>query len=249
MDLALDVGVSTRHLSFIETGRSRPSPAMLMALSERLQVPLRERNRLLLSAGYAPQFGEEKLDAPAMAPVRDALARLLAAHDPYPGLVLDGLYNIVQMNQSAARMMAILPPALQTAPQASPLPNIIRLSLHPDGLAKHTTNFPDWAWYLLDTLGRQVQQSADADLAALQREVLAYPNVARLMQLPRAAATGAPALLVPCEMTFPFGRLSLFTTLSTFGTPRDITLAETSVEMFYPADAASEALLRALAAA
>lgn len=245
MDLALDAGVSTRHLSCIETGRAQPSPAMLMALAEHLQVPLRERNQLLLAAGYAPRYGEAALDSQDLAPVRAALQRLLDAHDPYPGLVLDRQWNVVLANPAALALTAQLPPAL-----AAPPLNVFRVSLHPQGLAAHTANFAEWAGHLLDTLQRAVQHSADAALLDLQRELLAYPNVQALLD--QRATTPvpqptAPALLVPCVLDLPQGRVSLFTTLTTFGTPRDVTLQELCVELFYPADAASEALLRGTA--
>ncbi len=243
MDLALDVGVSTRHLSCIETGRARPSAAMLMALAQRLDLPFRERNRLLLAAGFAPQFGEESLQSPAMAAVLEAITRLLAAHNPYPGLALDRLYNIVLGNSAAQQLVSLVPQHMQALPA-----NMVRMSLHPQGLSQFTCNFAQWADTMLDTLERQVQHTADAQLAALLQEVLAYPNVAALRAQPRQT-TPLPALLVPCEMAFPFGRLNLFSTLSAFGTPRDITLQELSIELFYPADAASEALLRALSPA
>lgn len=246
MDLALDVGVSTRHLSCIETGRARPSPAMLEALAGALDVPLRERNRLLLAAGYAPRYAARSLDDDGMRQVRAALERLLRAHEPNPGLVLDRQWNLVLANRPAQALAGLLPAAL-----TQPGFNVFRASLHPQGLAALTENFADWARYLLGTLQRAVASSADAGLAALQQEVLAYPNVAAL------ATAGAPAdapegplqapLLVPCVLRLPQGRLSMFTTLTTFGTPRDITLDELSVELFYPADEASEALLRALA--
>jgi transcriptional regulator with XRE-family HTH domain len=242
LDLALDVGVSTRHLSCIETGRARPSPAMLEALAGALDVPLRERNRLLLAAGYAPTYAARSLDDAAMRPVRDALDRLLHAHAPNPGLVLDRQWNVVLANQPAMALAGLLPPAL-----TGPGFNVFRASLHPQGLAAFTENFADWAHYLLGALHRAVSASADPGLAALQQEVLAYPNLAALPPAPAADLTGAPPLLVPCVLALPQGRLSMFTTLTTFGTPRDITLDELCIELFYPADAASEALLRAMA--
>lgn len=252
LDLALDVGVSPRHLSFIETGRSRPSAAMVLALAEQLALPLRERNRLLLAAGHAPRYGQRSLDAPEMAPVRAALQRLLDAHQPYPGLVLDRQWNVLLANAAALALVALLPPALSQPPL-----NIFRASLHPQGFAAVTANFAEWGAYLVDALQRAAADSADPALAALQQEVLAYPNVAAL--LARQAAAGArgrgegeaPLLLLPCVIDLPVGgrpqRVSLFTTLSSFGTPRDITLDELSVELFYPSDAASAELLRAAA--
>lgn len=245
MDLALDVGVSPRHLSFIECGRSRPSPAMLLALADRLQVPLRERNRLLLAAGYAPRYAERALDSAEMAPVRQSLQRLLDAHNPYPGVAMDRQWNVVLANAAALRLVSLLPPALQEPPV-----NMMRAGLHPQGFAAHTENFDDWGRYLLDALQRGATQSGDPGLLALEAEVQGYSTVQALRQaMPATAAADVPALLVPCVMRLPVGTVSVFTTLTSFGSPRDITLDELCVELFYPADAASEALLRALATA
>ncbi|NRF65632.1 helix-turn-helix transcriptional regulator [Aquincola sp. S2] len=241
LDLALDVGISARHLSFIETGRSRPSAQVLMALAQQLELPLRERNRLLLAGGYAPRFAEREWQSESMAPVRAALQRLLDAHHPYPGVVLDRQWNVVMANGAAKALVTLLPPWLMT-----PHLNVFRASLHPEGMAAFTLNFADWGTYLLDALRRAVQVTGDRALMELEAEVLAYPNVAPLREAAeRQTAAAAPPLLVPCVMQMPFGRLSLFTTLTTFGTPRDVTLEELCVELFYPADEASEALLRA----
>ena len=245
MDLALDVGVSPRHLSFVETGRSRPSPEVLLALADRLDVPLRERNEWLLAAGYAPRFSHQALDPATMPHIVATLQRVLDAHDPYPGLVLDRQWNVVQANGAAQRLVALLPAHLRT-----PRLNIFRASLHPEGFAAHTANFDEWAGYLLEALRRAVSSSGDAELAALQQEVLAWPQVAKVAAAMRSQTpAAAPTLLVPCVMTLPFGRLSMFSTLTTFGTPRDVTLDELCIELFYPMDAASEALLRGLASA
>jgi transcriptional regulator with XRE-family HTH domain len=237
------VGVSTRHLSFIETGRARPSPAMLEALSGALDVPLRERNRLLLAAGYAPRYTVRALDDAGMRQVRSALDRLLRAHDPHPGLVLDRQWNVVLANRSAMGLAALLPDHLK-----QPAFNVFRASLHPLGLAALTENFPDWAGYLLQTLRRTVANSGDAAMVALQQEVLAYPNVAALEVAP-GDTLAEPPLLVPCVLRLPQGRLSMFTTITTFGTPRDITLEELSIELFYPTDDSTELLLGELHAA
>ena len=242
MDLALDVGMSTRHLSFIETGRARPSPGVLLALAEQLEVPLRERNRLLLAAGYAPRYAERALDSEAMAPVRASLQRLLDAHDPYPGVALDRHWNVVLANRAAQALVALLPPALQGPPL-----NLMRASLHPEGFAAHTANFDDWGRYLVEALQRVATQSGDPGLLALEAEVRTYPGVAALRPRDEPAVPAAPPLLVPCVMHMPQGLLSMFTTLTTFGSPRDITLEELCIELFYPADAASEAMLRAAA--
>jgi hypothetical protein len=182
--------------------------------------------------------------------VRTALDRLLRAHEPNPGLVLDRQWNLVLANRPAQALAALLPESLK-----QPTFNVFRASLHPQGLGALTENFADWAHYLLATLQRAVDTSADPGLAALQQEVLAYPNVAALLAAgtPPDASADAP-LLVPCVLRLPplagqgqGARLSMFTTLTTFGTPRDITLEELSIELFYPADEASEALLRAMA--
>lgn len=244
LDLSLDVGVSARHLSCIETGRARPSPPMLLALAERLEVPLRERNELLLAAGYAPRYAEATLDEAAQQPVRAALQRLLEAHHPYPGLVLDRHWNVVLANGAAQALAALVPEALRT-----PTLNVFRASLHPQGLARWTRNFDDWAREMLRTLRREVARTGDAGLQALWQEVGGYATVQPLLAAAAGEAEPAgPELLLPCVLDLPQGRLSLFTTLTTFGTPREVTLAELCVELFYPADAASEALLRAMAA-
>ena len=244
LDLALDVGVSTRHLSCIETGRARPSPAMLDALAGALDVPLRERNHLLLAAGYAPRYAERTLDDTGMRQVRSALERLLQAHAPNPGLVLDRQWNVVLANRTALALAGLLPAEL-----LQPGFNVFRASLHPQGLAAFTENFAEWAGVLLHTLRRGIAATGDASLLQLEREVLAYPNVAALVNAHPADRVPDTPLLVPCVLRLPHlqdSRLSMFTTLTTFGTPRDITLDELSIELFYPADAASEALLRTL---
>jgi transcriptional regulator with XRE-family HTH domain len=240
LDLALDVGVSPRHLSFVETGRAQASAAMLLAIAEGLDLPLRERNRLLLAGGYAPRYPEHGLDEAGMAQVRASLQRLLDAHDPYPGLVVDRQWNVVLANRAAATLATLVPPAL-----LAPTLNVYRASLHPDGLAAFTVNFADWAPHLLAQLRRAVAGSGDAGLAALEAEVRAYPNVA---DLPPPADDAAPALLLPMVLDLPAGRVSMFTTITTFGTPRDVTLEELSVELFYPSDPPSEGLLRRMAA-
>ncbi len=250
MALALDTGISTRHLSFVETGRSRPSPQLLLALAEQLDVPLRDRNALLLAGGYAPRFPEHALDSPALTEVREALGRLLAAHDPYPAFAVDRSWNIVLANRASRRMLALLPATLTAGPF-----NLFRASLHPEGFAAMTENFEEWGGYLLDQLDRLVGEAASwiegaEGLVALSREVAAYPNVAALRAERLAAATGQPAsggepLILPCRMRLGDQRLALFTTIATLGAARDLTLSELRLELFYPADAETAALLRA----
>ena len=242
MDLALEVGVSPKHLSFVETGRSRPSPELLLTLARHLDVPLRERNSLLLAAGYAPRYHETAIDDPASQHVRASLERLLRTHDPYPGVVLNRRWDIVLANDAASKMVAAVPAELM-----SPVANVFRFSLHPDGVAAFTLNFDEWAAYLLSQLRRLVLSTGDADLAALESEVRAYPNVVDLLGR-MGADDSEPELLVPCRLLIGGTELSLFTTLTTFGTPRDITLDELAVELFFPADDTTEAILRGGAA-
>lgn len=238
--LSLDAGISARHLSFVENGRSQPSADLLGALAEQLKLPLRERNELFLAAGYAPRFAETPLDAPDMAGIVAALKRLLDAHDPYPGVALDRNWNVVLANRAAGALVALLPPRLTT-----PALNIFRASLHPEGFAAITENFSEWGRHLLDELTHFAASSLDGSAAALLEEVRAYPNVRALLAEPRASGGESRQLLIPCTLTLPNQRLSMFTTLATFGSARDVTLAELKVELFYPADAASAAALGA----
>jgi transcriptional regulator with XRE-family HTH domain len=243
MELALEVGISPRHLSFVETGRSRASPAVLLALAQCLALPLRDRNAWLLAAGYAPRFGEQPLAADAMAQVRAALTTLLDAHDPYPGVVLDRHWNVVLANRAAAGLVALLPPSL-----GAPTLNLFRASLHPQGFAAHTRNFAQWGAYLVGALERLAATNRDAATYELLDEIRGYPGVDALEPHAVEDAPGA-SLLVPCVLEVDGEVLSLFTTLTTFGTPRDITLEELCVELFYPADAATAEALRAAGAA
>lgn len=240
MDLAYDIGVSPRHLSFVETGRSKPSPELVLALAEGLDVPLRERNTMLLAAGFAPRYSEAPLDDPAMSQVESSLQRLLDVHDPYPGVVLDRHWDVVLANQAASALTTLLPPEL-----AGPPLNMFRASLHPDGLAAHTTNFDEWGRYLLSQLHRLVLVTGDGELAALESEVTEYPNVTKLRdRTDWADATRGPDLLVPCQLQVGGTQLSMFTTLTTFGSPRDITLDELAIELFFPTDTTTEDALR-----
>ncbi len=233
MDLALNAGVSTRHLSFVETGRAKASPELLLTLSEHLEIPLRDRNTLLLAAGYAPRYARTALDDQAMARVRRTLQDLLDRHAPYPGVVIDRLWNLVLANESALRFVDGLPAELLGPPA-----NVFRVSLHPDGLASRTENFAEWAAYLLGQLHRLVLLTGDPEAIALEEEVTGYPNVKALGSWRQRAAPAAdePALLIPWRVRFGDTVHSYFTTLTSFGTPQDITLAELAVELFYPAD-------------
>ncbi|MEJ7846149.1 MAG: helix-turn-helix transcriptional regulator [Acidimicrobiales bacterium] len=244
LDLAHEIGVSPRHLSFVETGRSTPSPEVVLAVARGLDVPLRERNALLLAAGYAPRYAETALDDPSMARVRSTLQRLLDAHDPYPGVVIDRRWDVVVANRAAALLSAGLPRSVTGPPL-----NVFRACLHPEGLAPRTANLAAWATYLLTTLHRLVVATGDDHLLALEAEVTAYPDIAAIAAGDRWRDPDDPPLLVPLQLEVDGVELALFSTLTTFGTPTDITLSELSVELFFPADDETEALLHAAAPA
>ncbi|MCX2966623.1 helix-turn-helix transcriptional regulator [Gordonia aquimaris] len=235
LDLAYEVGVSPKHLSFVETGKSIPSPNLIEALSVRLDIPLRERNALLLAAGHAPRYSEQSLDAASMDRVRTSVQRVLDAHNPFPGLALDRAWNVVLANESARSLAAMLPPHLTGPPF-----NLFRASLHPDGFAKITVDFDIWASYLLTTLRRLVSITGDPRLVDLEREVTGYPTVDDLERRSPRTAERDPGLLVPFAIRSGENVLSFFTTLTTFGSPRDITLEEMTIELFYPADDTTE---------
>ena len=240
LDLSLDVGVSTRHLSYVETGKSRPSPELVMAVAEHLEVPLRERNTMLLAAGFAPRYSDRGLDAPAMGRIVAGLQRMLDAHDPYPGVVVDRQWNVVLANGAAAALTTGLP-----AEVIDPQVNVFRMCLHPAGLAARTANFAEWAGYLLGQLRRTIVLTGDEHLVAIEDEVLAYPNIAALTRRGPAPGGEEPAILVPFDLLADDGTTwSFFTTLTTFGTPLDVTLDELSVELFFPADDVTDRALR-----
>jgi transcriptional regulator with XRE-family HTH domain len=241
MDLALGADVSTRHLSFLETGRSAPSRRMALALAEHLDLPLRERNQLLHAAGFSPAFPQRPLEAPEMRPVATAVETILDAHAPNPAIAVDRYWNIVAMNATAAVFAEEVDPTLLGPPT-----NVYRLSLHPDGLAPRIVDFAELAHPLLAQLRHDVAVSADPDLAALLDEVESYPTV---RGLPRLDPTPG-AVVIPVRLRHPVGQLSLFTTITTFGTPVDVTVAELALETFFPADAATaERLVRIAEAA
>jgi transcriptional regulator with XRE-family HTH domain len=235
-ELAGRSAVSGRHLSFIETGRSRPSREMILHLAQRLDIPLRDRNRLLLSAGYAPIFGERSLDEAEMTPVREALDRFLSAHDPYPAVVVDRHWSIVAANRGVELLTAGVSPALLELPA-----NALRMSLHPQGMAPRILNLGEWSRNILSRLRRQVEVTGDAALAELCDELAGYPGVVT------DAAAGedelAGEILLPLHLRRGAADLTFFSTVTTFGTALDITLAELSIEAFYPGDRETAAVL------
>ncbi len=230
LDLALEAGVSARHLSFLETGRSRPSREMVLHLSEQLDVPLRDRNRLLLAAGFAPAFEERPIDAPEMAPVREALEKILTGHEPYPALVVDRWWNLQAANRSVQLFTQHLPAHLLEPPV-----NVLRASLHPDGMASRILNYGEWRAHLVDRLRRQVALTGDEALAELLAEINDYPG-----ETGEAHGRGGE-IAVPLKFDAGDQELAFFSTIATFGTAVDITLAELAIEAFFPADEATAA--------
>ena len=236
LDLAVESQVSARHLSFVETGRSRPSRELVLHLAEHLEVPLRDRNALLLAAGYAPVYPELSLDGPEMDPVRQALDKILEGHEPFPAVVVDRRWDLVSANRAASAILGTAAPNLLTPPI-----NTLRVSLHPDGLASRIVNLAEYSSHLLMRLRRQVAVSGDRELLALGDELRSYPGVTEdLLSTPDPTAL----LFVPLVLrTDEGGELTFFSTLATFGTALDITLAELSVEAFFPADRRTAAAL------
>ena len=240
LDLALEADVSARHLSFVETGRARPSRELALHLGASLNMPLRERNRLLIAAGYAPVFPMRSLDDPTLAPARKAVELVLSGHEPSPALAVDRHWNLVAANRAVAPLIAGADAALLGEPI-----NVLRLSLHPEGLAPRIGNLAEWRGHLLARLRRQIDVSADAVLSDLHDELSAYP-VPRGAGAPPAAALKRGGVVAPLVLESEAGTLSLFTTTTVFGTPIDVTLAELAIEALFPADEATAGRLRAL---
>jgi transcriptional regulator with XRE-family HTH domain len=232
LDLAIEADVSSRHVSFIETGRSAPSRAMVLRLAAALDVPLRERNQLLMAAGLAPAYAERSLDDPDMAPVRDGIAAVLRAYEPFPCLAVDRGWNIVAANSGAAVMMR------GVATHLLDRPNALRISLHPEGLAPRIRNLGQWRHHVIGRLRRAVAVSGSDELAELLAEIDSYPG-----GFDDDAELGGVA--VPLELDGPGGTvLTFLSTVTTFGTAVDLTAAELSIEAFLPADEATAAALR-----
>ena len=231
LELALEAAVSARHVSFLETGRARPSRQMVIRLSEELEVPLRDRNALLLAAGYAPVYHQRPLDAPEMEPVRQAIDRFLRAHEPYPALVVDRYHNLIAANDAVDLLLDCVSPELLEPPA-----NAIRIALHPHGMAPRTLNLAEWSSHLLHRVRREAQLTGDPELAELYDELTGYPGVAVAAPQPEVQPGDIllPLRLLDSDGT---GELAFFSTLSTFGTAADITLAELAIEAFYPANA------------
>jgi transcriptional regulator with XRE-family HTH domain len=233
LELALRAEVSARHLSFVETGRSRPTSEMILRLARHLDVPLRERNVLLLCGGYAPAFPASQLDDLPMRAVHEAIEHVLHGHEPYPALVVDARWELVAANRAVALLTRGAAAELLEPPV-----NVLRLSLHPQGLAPRIGNLAEWRAHLLDRLKQEIEATAAPALIALHDELAAYPCPAPASG-PAARAVGVPLRLRTGDTV-----LSLFSTTTVFGTPRDVTLSELAIEAFYPADAPTAAFLR-----
>jgi transcriptional regulator with XRE-family HTH domain len=232
LDLALEADISPRHLSFVETGRAQPSREMLLHLSQELDIPLRERNTLLVAAGFAPMYRERRLDEPALAAAREAIDRMLAAQRPYPAFALDRHWNIAASNGALPELYEGVGEELLKPPV-----NALRLSLHPRGIAPRIANLAEWRAHLLARLHRQIELTADAVLEALMQELSAFGPA-------EATAVEQHPVLVPLQIRTSLGLLSFFSTTTVFGTPVEVTLSELAIELFFPADESTAEALR-----
>ena len=231
--LANEAEISSRHLSFIETGRTAPSRAMVLRLAEYLEIPLRERNQLLTAAGFAAVFQERPLDDQSMAPARLAVEQVLKGQEPYPALAIDRHWNLISANGAVAALIADADPSLLEPPA-----NVLRLSLHPRGLASKIVNLGQWRAHLLDRLGSQIGLTADPQLIALRDELSSYPGGSGHDD---AVET---SIAIPFVLSTAAGQLSFISTTLVFGTPIDVTLSELAIELFFPADEATAAALK-----
>lgn len=232
LELSLRAEVSTRHLSFVETGRSRPTAEMVERLAGQLDVPLRERNRLLLAAGHAPAHPEHDLDGPDLAAVREALRVVLVAHEPHPAVLLNRWWELVDANGALGPLLEGVDPALLEPPV-----NVLRLSLHPDGIAPRILNLGQWRAHLLEQLHQRIERTADQRLVALAEELRGYPGG-------EPAEVSRTDVVLPLRLASPAGELSFFSIAAHVGTATDVTVDELAIEAFYPADAATAAALR-----
>jgi transcriptional regulator with XRE-family HTH domain len=241
LDLALEADISTRHLSFLETGRSQPSREMVQLLAEKLELPLRERNVMLVSAGYAPAYSEKSLDDPALQAARQAVDLVLKGHDPYPALAIDRRWSLITANDALFRLVGDVDPALLKPPV-----NVLRLSVHPAGLARRIVNFTEWRNHLIARLRHQVDVTGDEYLSNLIDELRAYPTPDKAARGPVNPQDYA-GVLVPLRLMTGDETLTLFSTTTVFGTPVDVTLSELAIEAFFPADQETAEVLRRMA--
>lgn len=239
LDLSAEAEISQRHLSFVESGRARPSRDMVLHLAARLDVPLRERNRLLLAAGFAPSFSERRIDDPSLEPAMAAVRLVLKGHEPAPAIAVDRRWTLVAANRAVEPLLS-----LADAELLAPPVNVLRLSLHPRGLAPHIANLGEWRAHILERLRRLAAMSADAGLEELLEELRAYPGEASRAPVLHDAGT---AIVHPLKLDLGGTILSFISTITVFGTPLDVTLSELAIESFFPADEATRAALARMA--
>jgi len=237
LELALEAEVSARHISFLETGRSLPSREMVLRLAAQLEIPLRERNELLLAAGYAPQYPERSLDDPALRQAREAVRLVLAGHEPFPALAVDRHWNLIAANQAVAPFFTGVASDLTQPPI-----NVLRATFHPEGLAPRIANFTQWRGHMLQRVQRQVRRTADTRLAELLAELRGYPVPGNTEHTGIESGLEVPGMLVPLRLRTDQGILSFLYTTTLFGSPLDVTLAEVGIESFFPADAGTAAV-------
>jgi transcriptional regulator with XRE-family HTH domain len=236
LELSIQANISTRHLSFVETGRSRPSSDMILRLSEHLDVPFRDRNRLLLAGGYAPVYAETGLGTPQMSAVAAAIRKVLAGHEPYPAVVVDRRWNLLDANAGISLFTQTAAPGLLAPPL-----NVLRFSLHPEGLAPRIVNLGEWRAHLLARLRRQAALTADPELHALHEELRGYPCD---QPVPEVELPGPGDVVAPLHIRADGHELAFFSITAVFGTPLDITIAEIAIESFFPADPRTAEFLR-----
>jgi transcriptional regulator with XRE-family HTH domain len=239
--LAAEAEISQRHLSFIESGRSQPSREMILRLAERLRVPVREQNLLLTSAGYAPVFPEHAFDDPGFAAARHAVEAILNGHEPHPALAVDRHWTLLASNKAVAVLLSGI-----NADLLKPPVNVLRLSLHPAGLAPRIVNYREWRAHIIARLLQQIDVSADQGLAALLEEIKAYPMPANARHHAHAGKRAAADIAVPFRLEMAAGTLSFLSTTTVFGTAVDITLSELTIETFFPADPETAQAMRKL---
>ena len=236
LELAIESGISARHLSFVENGRSAPSRDTVLRLAEELDLPLRERNHLLLAAGYAPVYSEATLDSPELSAVRGAVRQVLTGHDPYPAVVVNRHWNLVDANAGVALLTEGVAQELLVPPA-----NVLRITLHPDGMGPRIVNLGEWRAHLLTRLRRQVALTAEPELVRLLNELRAYPCD---QPEPEIEVPGPGDIVVPLRIRYEGRELAFFSTVATFGTPLDVTVSELAIESFFPTDSHTASVLR-----
>lgn len=232
--LAMDAGISSRHLSFIETGRSSPSREMVLLLADHLQVPMREQNAMLLSAGFAPAFEQRPIEAAEMSAVRSAVEMVLENHEPFPAIAVDRKWNVVMSNCGATFLADGVAPEL-----LAPAPNVYRLTLHPNGMRPRISNFDEYAGHMIARLRRDAAIDGGAELSTILAEIEGYPGISSLC----TPHTG-PGVVLPLRLRSDVGELAFITTIATFGTPFEVTVSELAIESFFPADGSTAELIR-----